>query len=194
MVNLDTEEGVQTFCSMKRAEMEACWAREGRFEVNGFSFGAYILATRKIVGGEDEGWPTEPLEHVEAVKMWLPSFAHVLVPEHQHTAMFAHIIRESVAKNAAVGTIFMGEAWMASTPRPDMTEEEVLAWRATLPADMGEFEAKREGLFMSLEHKTIGRHFWRNFIAHAPSRLVGWEHMGAPAVGRLVNLGAVVAS
>jgi hypothetical protein len=189
-MKLDTLEEVLNFCALKRAEMEACHGREGRFEVNGYSFGGYVFATRAIVGGPPD-FPTEPLGHVEAVTVRMPAFLRMLLPASEHTRAFGHCMRECVKKSEAVGTLFMGETWMAAAPHPNMTQAEVEAWRKTQPADMGEFADKREGLVMMLEHKTFGRRTWRNMIERNPTRLVGWrEGELHPESGRVVNLGA----
>jgi hypothetical protein len=189
--DLDTEAGVLAFCERWRARMVDAWEQHGTFEVNGFSFGGYVFATRAIV---NERFDTELclVEFGVAVAA-LPVMAPAVVrfyPEEKHTECFGFILREYVKKSEAEGTLVMGEAWFARPPEHVRTKEQALAWRAEQPRDMEDFAEKGESLFMSLEHRSFGSRFWRNPIARGPSRLEGWKEDGAPAAGRLVHLGA----
>jgi hypothetical protein len=46
VIDLSTTAGVLRFCELRRAEMVRCFERLGRFEMNEFSFGAYVFAER----------------------------------------------------------------------------------------------------------------------------------------------------
>lgn len=203
-MDLETEQGVLEFCEEKRRLMERTFEVLGRFEMNGYSFGAYVLATHEVLPPERNeappprtiedvltGWKTgEPFPLVRAELCRLPVFVRLVIPEDQHTAFFGRAIRALSEKSRAIGTVVMGEMWMARPDHvPGETAEEA---RSKLPASLEDYEGRTEGLFLRLEHKLAGSRMWTKTIHRNPDRLdADWvlfdETMGK-SEGRLVNL------
>ena len=204
MLDLATEQGALAFCEEKRREMEAVFGDLGRFEMNGYSFGAYVLATHEVVLPERlppptprtledvlAGWKTgAPLPAARAELCRLPEFVRLVIPEDQHTAFFGRAVRALSEKSRAVGTVVMGEMWMA---RPDHVPGETAEQaRARLPASLEDYDGRTEGLFVRLEHKATGSRMWTKAIHRNPDRLdadwVLFDEQAGKSEGRLVDL------
>jgi hypothetical protein len=207
MLDLATEQGALAFCEEKRREMEGVFADRGRFEMNGYSFGAYVFATHQVLPPE-RSVPVgahKPLSLEDVIDRWrtgdelpmpraercrLPSFVSILIPDDQQTAFFGRAVRVLSDKSRAIGTVVMGEMWMA---RPDHVPGETAEQaRARLPKSLEDYDGRTEGLFLRLEHKFAGSRMWTKAIHRDPDRLddewVLFEETDGNTEGRLVNL------
>lgn len=194
-IDLSTKAGVLRFCELGRAEMVGCFERLGRFEMNGYSFGAYVFATHgiKVPATPDDrvdpsNWQTGgKLPRVAADLCRLPKVITDLIPPEQHTQLFAHVMRSYSRITKALGTLVMTEMWHANmTPADGQSPEEA---RAQLPDNLEHAPGRGEGLYMQLEHSATGRRVWWCEIKREPTRLGEWElREMEDAQGRLVNL------
>jgi hypothetical protein len=206
MLDLATEKGVLEFCEAQRREMEAVFGDLGRFEMNGYSFGAYILATHEVqpperveLGARPEaprkladvvaGWKTgDPLPRTRADLCKLPEWIRAVLPVEDHTAFFGSVVRVLSEKSRAIGTVVMGEMWMAQPAHvPGETAEQA---RSKLPRSLADYDGREEGLFLRLEHKVTGPRMWTKKIVRNPDGLAAdWVlNDYKNAEGRLVNL------
>lgn len=186
MIDVSTHAGVMRFCEARRDEMTRCFERVGRFEENGYSFAAYVFATR---GFKNEKFDTYKLDKVQAVVVRMPGFMREALPASEHTRAFGHVLRRFAEATAAVGTVVMGEAWLAKTPESVKSAEEAQRWRSEQPESLAGMPGRMEGMFMSLEHQAIGKRFWRRMIEREPTRLGDWELLPLQGTdGRLVDI------
>jgi hypothetical protein len=186
MIDVSTHAGVMRFCEARRDEMTRCFERVGRFEENGYSFGAYVFATR---GFKDKDFNTYKLDAVEPMVCRFPKMMRDKLPPSEHTKAFGHVLREFAKITEAVGTVVMGEAWLAKTPEGVKSREEADRWRREQPESLEDMPGRLEGMFMSLEHQAIGKRFWRRFIEREPTRLGPWGLLPLQGTeGRLVDI------
>jgi len=203
-IDLATETGALEFAESKRREMERCFEVHGRFEMNGYSFGAYVFTTHEVIAPMQMPPPNRPIE--ETLARWktgarlpqpkaelcrLPEWVRLFVRADQHTAFFGSVLRALNEKSRAIGTVVMGKSWLAMPEHvPGETAEQA---RAKLPASLEDYEGRREGLFLRLEHKlAAGGRMWTNEITRNPTSLGEWklfdEAGDGSCEGRLVDL------
>lgn len=188
MIDLATERGVLNFCERQRQEMVRCFERLGRFEVNGYSFGAWVLATHAVAAPPPnarvnlEDWRRgEQLPAAQAMRCQMPIEARFLMPPDQHTKLFGLTLRHMSELSGAIGTVVMGECWHASAPRVDGQTPQ--AARASLPDSLEDYDGRQESLFLRLEHKVLGERFWGKPIMRNPTRLGPWELIDVRSAG-----------
>jgi hypothetical protein len=194
-MDLTTKAGVLRFCEMRREEMARCFERIGRFEVEGMAFCAYVFATRDIDrrdvlrGGTGTG---KKLPAPKAHRAVMPAFAAAAIDARNHTEAFGMVVRKLCKLTRATGTVLMSEMWVGHISAPkDTTWEEA---RAARPASLEDWDDRREGLYMHLEHSATGVRVWFNEILTEGGvrRLKGWEEPyreeAAGWEGRLVDL------
>lgn len=185
-LDLSTKAGVLRFCELRRAEMVRCFERLGRFEMNEFSFGAYVFATHAIAaptkpGASPDDWKTgRKLDHVTAETCRLPKVVFDMLPRQKHTELFSYTLRAYAKITRATGTVFMTEMWHATAKE-----------RSELPADLEEApdDVRMEALYMQLEHSATGRRVWVAEIKRNPTRLEPWDERDyGDMSGRMVDL------
>jgi len=185
MLDLATEQGALEFCESTRGKMELQFAISGRFEMNGYSFGAFVFRTHTVLAPDEmpgagtlesvaEAWKTgEPLPHPQAELIRLPRWVMDAMPAEHHTAFFSHVVRTISEKSRAIGVVTLGEMWFAMPDHvPGETAEQA---RSKLPKSLADYEGRKEGLFVSLEHKVVGKRMWTTAISRNPTRLGPWE-------------------
>lgn len=195
-MKLDTKAGVLAYAERRRAEMVRCFERMGRFEDHGQSFCAVLFATHELLHPKKgplraDDWRTgERLAAPKAVDIHLPPLVQILMLENeQQKDAFAHLVREYGKKVKAMGVLFLTETWWAHVGSPGQTKEEVMAERAARPKSLEDWDDRREGLFMQLQHPATGNVAWFNEIKRNPTRLLGWEEKDlTDSEGRFVDL------
>jgi hypothetical protein len=194
VIDLSTERGVLNFCERQRQEMVRCFERLGRFEVNGYSFGAWVLATHAVASpplstaSDLKDWKRgERLAAPQAMRCQMPAAARLLLPPDQHTKLFGLTLRHMNELSGAIGTVVMAECWHAGAPHVEgQTAQQA---RAALPDSLEDYDRRQEAMFLRLEHKVAGERFWRKAITRDPTRLGPWEPLDArSAGGYLVDL------
>lgn len=176
MPDLNKAADVLRFCREQRDEMEANWRRNGCFEVNGFSFAAWVFATRKFdtTHIDPKLWvPGERLERPKAQYCALPRIGHLVTQNKRGTDVFAYVLREYARATAAIGAVICAEIW-AIELEGYKKDEEARRARAELPEDLGDAPGRVERLYMSLEHSAIGQRCWWADIRRDPTRLEPW--------------------
>jgi hypothetical protein len=111
-----------------------------------------------------------------------------VLPVEDHTAFFGSVVRVLSEKSRAIGTVVMGEMWMAQPAHvPGETAEQA---RSKLPRSLADYDGREEGLFLRLEHKVTGPRMWTKKIVRNPDGLAAdWVlNDYKNAEGRLVNL------
>ena len=203
--DLLTKQGALSYAERKRAEMVACWHEKGQFEMNGFSYGAWVLGTHEVINsktGKLADWKTGPkLPRAAAMMCKLPKEFHEMPGSKTmrgHTMqreMFSQALKAMAKLTRAVGVIFCAEAWVAEPPlsrdaTEDQAHDQAQAWRDTQPDDMSEIPGRMEALFIQLEHQAAGRLMWRAMISRDPDRVGAWEEgpQSGDARGRMTNL------
>lgn len=192
-MNLETKQDVLRFCELRRAEMVRCFERLGRFECNGYSFGAYVFATHAMQTPADptqldDYKPGRKLGRVEAQLCRLPPLIYDLLPPEQHTAVFGHVVKAFAKVTRSVGALLMSETWHVSYAgkAAGKSPEEI---RGELPENLEDAPGRREALFMHLEHGLTGRRIWFAQIQRNPTLVEPWqENPMEDAKGRLVDL------
>lgn len=191
-MNLETKEGVLRFCELRRREMVGCFERLGRYECNGYSFGAYVFATHELQGtaepiGPDDFKTGKRLAHVKAEHVRLPRFIGQILPPEQHTLAFREVVKSYAQITRSMGALIMTEMWHAVTT--GRTKEEAMAARASLPERLVDMPERGERLMMQLEHSATGRCIWYAEIKRNPTRVEPWQEPTiGDAQGRLSNL------
>ncbi len=208
MLDLSTKAGALAYAERTRKGVVQCWEKFGRFEANGFSYGASLFITheppsptsirRAALGiGQHALFDVSPgpkLARVEAMPVKLPTWMRSL-PGHETTAghlqereLFATALRAFAKMTRAIGVIWMGETWLVDMPAPPpgKTHEQV---RDELPADLGEAKGRREALVVRLEHQAIPQGLmWCAEILRSPARVEPWRDFGmGDAFGRMVD-------
>lgn len=174
MIDLSTKAGVLRFCELRRAEMAADFERVGRFEMNGYSFGAYVLGTHAIAALDASTWKPEAwrtgarLPQVQAMRCQLPQIVGQTMPWQDVTGFFGYTLKHFARATRARGVVFMTEAWRVildegEEPAPDRP----YGWVEKDPRRM-------EALMMTLEHADFGYHQWFANILREPTRLEPW--------------------
>jgi hypothetical protein len=175
--------------------------------MNGYSFGAYVLATHEVLAPEKieppipgaprkledvaAGWKTgDPLPQPRAQLCRLPRWVGLVLAAEDQTLFFGHVVRVLNEKSRAIGSVVMGEMWMARPAHvPGETAEQA---RAKLPRSLEDYDGRTEGLFLRLEHKATGSRMWTKAIHRNPDRLdadwVLFDEQAGKSEGRLVNL------
>lgn len=192
-MDVSTRAGVLRFCELRREEMARCFERVGRFEVEGMAFCAYVFATHEVdrrnplMGTTGKKLPA-PMAH----RCVMPAFAAAAIDARNHTEAFSVVVRSLCKLTRATGTVLMSEMWLAHVTAPQGTPWQEA--RKGLPDSLEDYDARREGLYMHLEHSTTGVRVWFNEILTEGGvrRLKGWEEPYAEAAagweGRLVDL------
>lgn len=181
-MNLDTKAGVLAYAERRRAEMARRFERVGRFEDHGNRFCAVLFGTHELVkpssgAADPDRWRTgERLPSARAIDVHLPDILPIrmLDPVQQKDA-FAYLVKEYAKKVKAIGVIFMSEMWWAKMGTRGMTKEDAKAERAKRPESLEDWDDRKEGLFMQLEHAATGNRIWFNEIKRSPTRLEGWQ-------------------
>ncbi len=193
-MDLGTKTGAFAYAERRRAEMVRSFERIGRFESHGQSFCAVLFGTHELVKPKDPrdiaAWGGKKLDAPRAMDVYLPEIAPILMldPVQQKDA-FAYLVKEYAKRVRAIGLIFMSEMWWAQMGKAGQTREDVDAERARRPASLEDWDDRREGLFMQLEHAATGQQIWFNEIKRNPTRLEGWESKPMDASeGRFVGL------
>lgn len=194
-MNLGTKAGVLAYAERRQAEMVRSFERAGRFEVHGQSYCAVLFATHELVPPRSgramtsDLWKTgEKLAAPKAIDLFLPELTMILAldPVQQKDA-FAYLVKEYARKVKAIGLLFMSEMWWAQMKATKREEWE--AERAARPESLEDWDDRREGLYMSLEHPATGNQIWFNEIKRNPTRLMGWENKNMDdSEGRFVGL------
>lgn len=195
--DLSTADGVLALCAETREEMANLFNQLGRFEINGYSFGGYVLATCDVGPVPDKpdataaDWTTgAKLDQITAFAVILPEWIGKLIPPEKHTEFFSHAVRRYAELTRAIGTLIMAETWYVhyeqDPAKPAMTPGDA---RASFPDSLEDAEGRREMLMLSLEHPATGPRIWRAEIKRDPDRLEPWEDTGYKEwQGRLSNL------
>lgn len=198
MIDLSTNAGVLRFCELRRAEMVGCLRKLGHFESNGHSFTGYAFMTHAVDGdvsraseGLDAVFRTgRKLSQVEAWPLNLPPEDDL--PAHfewkRRTRFFGEVIRHFARAGKAQGVLVFGEAWFVYRDPATQDPDRPYGWVQEQPD-------RREGLWMKLEHSSIGFRHWQCEIQRTGPllELTPWieasERGGVPdGKGRLTDL------
>ncbi len=162
------------FCELRRAEMAADFERVGRFEMNGYSFGGYVLATHDVAALDAStlkpaAWRTGArLPQVQAMCCRLPKIVGETMPWQDVTGFFGDTLKEFARATRARGVLFMTEGWVRHLDEGEAPPKD-------RPYGWVEKDPKRgEVLMMSLEHADFGYHQWMARILREPTRLDPW--------------------
>lgn len=195
MIDLSTKAGVLRFCELRRAEMVGCLRKLGRFESNGHSFSGYAFMRHEISvdvsrasKGLDAVFRTGPkLDRVEALPLNLPpeeDLPEAFVFE-KRTSWFGAVIQAFAKAGKADGVLVFGEGWFVQQSLSEPAVDQPYGWVAKHP-DRG------EGLWMKLEHKTVGYRNWVCVIQRSGPliELTPWAESSEPPDGsaRLTDL------
>lgn len=180
-----TVAGALHFCELRRAEMVRCFERLGRFEMNGFSVGAHVFATRHVYMPnplDTETWRAGeklPITLVETLLM--PRAALNVLTAESVGPFCAGLIRRYCALSRAVGVVVMQEMWWGRTAS--------LEERAQRPKRIADWDDRREVLYLRLDHQAAGTRAWQAEIHRNPTRLDEWrQREGVTNVGNFANL------
>ncbi len=207
MLDLSTKAGALAYAERTRRGMVQCFERLGRFEANGFSYGATLFITHEppsakamrrvaLEVGQGEVLKLAPgpkLSRVEPMAVNLPTWMHGLpgsetINAHTHARdIFSQAVKAFAKMTRAVGVVFTAEAWTVMTnAAPGQTPQQV---RDQLPADLGQADNRGECLFVSIEHAALERRYiWRSVIG-AKRKIGPWvEQDWHDAQGRMVGL------
>jgi hypothetical protein len=191
-MNLETKQDVLRFCEIRRREMVACFDRLGRYECNGYSFGAYVFATHELRAPADPSHvddhkPGKKLARVEAQLVRLPRFIAEMLPPEQHTLAFREVLKSYAKATRSIGVVTMTEMWHVETS--GKTQQEALEARLRIAPRLEDAPERGERLMMQLEHSSAGRHIWYAEIKRHPSRVETWQvKVFDDAQGRLSNV------
>lgn len=201
MYDLSTTAGMLRFCESKRAEMARCFERVGRFEENGQSFCAYLIATHEMVKPKNprnvNDWATGArLSAPKAVLCSMPKGPLVdLLSEVDPNGLkdaYAEALRIQGKLQRAIGYVFMTEMWMVQTSAPkDHPDPRAAAYeeRKKLPESLEFAPGRGEALMLTLEHQAAGQAMWTAEITRNPTRLHEWEKKDYQASeGRFVDI------
>jgi hypothetical protein len=182
------------FCSEQRSEMERNWAKNGQFIYQGQSFCAWVFATHEPGGPETwtpEEWGVGPkMERPRTILVTLPKFA--MRPDLRNTDIFGYMLRKFAKATVASGVLVCAESWIKEYRGEGMSEVDVRRLRAEDPASLEHAPGRQEALFMSLEHRAVGRRAWRSIIQRNPSRLLPWEQADMTTSPLTCNLTGIV--
>ncbi len=184
-LDLATAAGVLRFAELRRAEMVRCFERVGRFESNGNSFGAVALLTHEVRRPDDpsdlSAWGTgKRRPEVAPVPFDMPRALAALIPEHMQSKFFADGLRDICRYGRAVSVLIMSEQWHGRTSSMDE--------RRARPPRIEDWDDRREGLIMRLEHRATGGRTWRAWIERGPTRLGPWEDYPGAVAGNLIGV------
>lgn len=211
-LDLSTARGVLNYAQRQRDSMVDEWRKEGRFERNGFSYGAILFCTHGVQrnGPRPEDWTSgSKLPAVKAVPVSLPRDIRGRwgggMPGHTtEREFFAHGVKTFARLAKAIGCLTLAECWFSSPGTPfqrdatfeerEKAKREAQAFRDALPDDLGDAPPHQrwEGLWVRLEHTGLTwPHSWMARIHRDPTRLDPWdggEMQLDDATGRLANL------
>ncbi len=208
MLDLSTKAGALAYAERTRRGVEQCFERLGRFEQNGFSYGAILLITHEppstkairraaLQLRQNETLPNfhgPKLDRVQPMPVNLPKWMHGMegsetIGGHtQQREIFSQAVKAFAKMTKAVGCLFTAEAWALHIDAvPGKTAQEL---RNEFPADMGQADNRREVLIVSLEHAALERRFtWTAPIEAKPRKPGPWVEMTwGDEHGRMVGL------
>jgi hypothetical protein len=130
-----------------------------------------IIFCRKVLTlppGQSRPVAGAPLPYPVERPCYLPRIVRPLISPGKHCAALVKLAKDLAIECDAPGAIFMMEAWF-------------LHDRELPPGEQVKDQLdRREGLFVSLEHRKLGRRIWVAPILRNPTRLEPWAEPPSP--------------